>query len=165
MAQSAKKVAAWLVAHPKLLPEEAVATAGPWPSLEVGDFLVWAREQEDYPKEVIRLVEQLWRECLWAYDNWTKAAHADAQNMLIDLLHNCRGSDQYHFTAKFLRDYGQAHGYFTQVPEEEETPPWRQGSTEADAPARRVVAANTGVSSSEPPPLPPAKPAAKGKKK
>lgn len=129
MSQSPKKVAAWQEAHPSLkIPEDALATAGPWPSLEVSDFLVWARNQDAIPAHVVKLVEELAAELRWAYDGWTKSLATDAHALLIDLFHNATGSDQYNFTRQFLQDYAKAHGYFIEPPQDETPPPWRQAS-------------------------------------
>lgn len=129
MPQSAKKIAAWLEAHPQMkdvIPEDVLATCGPWPSLEASDFLVYAREREEYPREAVKLVEELWRECLWAYDGWAKALAMDAQFMIRDMLANCSGADAYNFTRQFLTDYAKAHGMVAETPKEEAPPPWRQ---------------------------------------
>ena len=124
--QNAKKVAEWLTAHPQIkMPEDVLATAGPWPSLEMSDFLVYARKRGDYPPEVIKLIEQLWRECLWAYDGWARAVVNDAQTMIIDMMHNAVGDDKYNFTRQFLQDYARSHGYFAEPPQDDTPPPWR----------------------------------------
>lgn len=141
MKQSVQKVAAWQKAHPHLkIPEDVLATCGPWPSLEVSDFLVWAREQEDIPKIVIQIVEQLASECAWAYDMWAKIAATDAQKLMIDLLRSTDQSPEYNFTQRFLQDFAKAHGMYTDVAQQETPPPWRQAA-ETGAPSQPPKAA------------------------
>lgn len=125
--QSARKIAAWQAAHAHLkkkISEDALATCGPWPSLEVSDFLVWAREHENIPSVVVQMVEQLRDELVWVYDMWAKAVVNDAQFLMTDLMVNATGADEYNFTRRFLQDYAKNHAIFYEEPKEE-IPPWR----------------------------------------
>jgi hypothetical protein len=128
MPQSAQKVAAWFTAHPTFknrIAEDVLATAGPWPSLEVGDFLTWAREREDIPRYIIQLVEALSDELRWVYDEWTKSIAMDSHALLVDMFHNAVGDDRYNFTRQFLQDYAKAHGMMLEPPKDDTPPPWR----------------------------------------
>ncbi len=127
---SAEKVAAWKKAHPTLLIEEDVlATAGPWPSLQISDFLVYARNSDHYPKEVIKFMEEAAQELTFAYEGWARAVHqSDTRWLMADLFQNTAGSDAYAFTRKFLQDYARDRGLLLDVKQEEEDlPPWLQG--------------------------------------
>jgi hypothetical protein len=129
MPQKVEKVAAWKAAHPGItIDDDVLATAGPWPSLEVSDFLVWVRERDDVPKIVISLVEALAAELRWTYDGWTKAAASNPQQLLIDLLHNCSGDDRYNFTRQVVTDFAKSQGFSLKPPEDDTPPPWRIGS-------------------------------------
>src|SRR5262245_16539466 len=131
---SAKKVAEWQKTYPRFkIPEDILATCGPWPSLEVNDFLVYAKGRE-YPPEVVRLVEELRDEIVWAYGMWAQSVVTDPGFLLTDMMVNCVGSDQYNFTRKFIQDYAKSHGYAVEQKPDEALPPWRQATESAVAP-------------------------------
>lgn len=154
MAESAKKVAAWIEAHPQLkIPEDVLATCGPWPSLEATDFLVWAREREEFPDIALKMVADLLQEVNWAYAGWTKAASTDAPALLRDLMANASGADEYNFTRRFLQDYAKAHGMSAEPPKEEVIPPWRQATETGAVPVPRPQLSREAVAAGnvEPP--------------
>ena len=130
--RSAKEIAAWKTAHPmfdKRMDEEMLSTAPRWGSLEVSDFLVFARQRDDaIPAFVVKYVEELAEELRWVYDMWTASAATDPHNMLIDMFHNAIGDDRYNFVRQFLQDYAKSHGYTVEPPKDETPPPWRVAS-------------------------------------
>lgn len=126
---NAKQIAAWKTAHPTLhIPEDILASCGPWPSLEANDFMAYAKGNDRYPQELVKFVGELRDELVFCYDMWTKCvAQSNAEHLLKDLLYNTAGNEAYNFTRKFLLDYAHAHGLFVEDPVEEAPPPWRVG--------------------------------------
>jgi hypothetical protein len=137
--------------------EDVLSTAGPWPSLQISDFLVYARESSDYPKEVIRFMEDAAEELNFAYDGWARAAHqSDTKAMMNDLFMNTAGSDAYAFTRKFLQDYARDRGLLLDDRKDEELPPWLQaGETTGGTTMPQPIVSQPQIETAPPPTLSP----------
>lgn len=127
----AKQVAAWKTAHPDLkIPEDKLAACGPWPSLEVNDFLGYARGRDMYPKELVKFIEQLRDEIAFAYDGWTRTVlMSDPALLLRNMLDSATGSDQYNFTKQFILDFARNRALMVEDVVEEEAPPWMRAES------------------------------------
>jgi hypothetical protein len=121
----------WRLAHVGLeIPDEAIATVAPFPSLYANDLAVYL-EAKGQPDEVVQLVRDLNREALWAYDNWKKCQdNSDPEKLLMDMINNARtGGAEYGFVTKFLRDYAAANNIKVGPLVDNAKPAWMDGLT------------------------------------
>lgn len=110
-------VADWRKAHPNLeIPEAALVTVGPFPSLRANDFVAYLQGRDrDGDETLAAYVRDLGRETAWAYDGWKKAQRdGDPAALVLDMINNAsavgEAATQYDFVRRFLRDYAAANG-------------------------------------------------------
>ena len=135
-----REIAKWRLAHQNPLgqniyvPEEALASVAPFPSLYATDFVVYL-EGKGIDAQVVQYVRDLARETLWAYDNWAKAQRdADTGTLVGDMLNNCTKEDSFYAPIrKFLVDYARANGIKMSM-DAPDLPMWMAGATEVAAP-------------------------------
>jgi hypothetical protein len=94
------------------LSDEALATAGPFPSLYVGDYLVFL-ERKGADEQTVAIVKAMHNELVFAYGGWAKAVTDGNTVDLLDRLSHSTDNAQVH---KFLSDWRQANGYPRKTP-------------------------------------------------
>src|SRR5689334_12323170 len=111
----------WREAHSGIdIDEQALASAGPFPSLFVNDFAAYL-DGKGSEREVVTFVKDMARETAWAYGNWQKALRdSDRGKLLADMLNAASAvgdaAQPYAFVQRFIRDYAAANGIVLTTP-------------------------------------------------
>ena len=170
MAVDPKELAKWRQAHQNPLgqnidvPEAALATVAPFPSLYASDFCVFLEASRVSP-QVVDFVRSISREIAWVYNNWAKAQRdGDPSRLIGDMLNNATSVSgaggiqvDYSQVRKFLLDYAAANGI--SLKGDALLPVWLEalGGDVTEVPAQPsradAIATTTGVRA--PAPLPP----------
>lgn len=129
MTATLAQVAMWRKAHQNIeVPEAALVTAGPFPSLYANDFCVYLQSR-GAEEQIATYVRDLGREIAWVYGNWQQASrNADRGALLADMMVNAsavgEAAHQYDFVRRFIQDYAAANGIRLPNLGSEPSTPW-----------------------------------------
>lgn len=123
-----RELAKWRAAHQGIsIPDIALETVAPFPSLYAGDFAVYL-EASGGATDMVQFVRDMSREMAWTYDNWAKAQRdADTAKLIDNMLSNCSGEGgggDYSITRKFIQDYARANGIALSSDPTPQRPSW-----------------------------------------